>query len=668
SNISVSPAEDYWGANFSFSVIANDTDGDNISVSLLVFYNSEWRNKGQENVTPGSTVYFNLTSDKYWVGENKYKFEYFDIDNGTPVRAPANSSEYNFSVKKHNISIEYVYGNNTIVSASDTTSKQAIVNLTDDILNTSNNLEMISCYLYVEEEGVYHWRGTESPNTSGYCWFNLFEKYNNYSIGHHNWKITAGSSYYEEGSSEIYNITIADNINATISLIPVAGVLYRFNNSEINWTISNIRELSNPDNSIENVNYEIKWNNEINETGVTNGTSGIFEIPANNSVGINTFKIILSKEGYLNFTYSENYSVYGNLSITVTKNKTLVFKDYGAGIVEENKVNFTANITDELGNFISASVDFNIPEGECLGGIKNEITGIYTCIYHPIDNATPEENNWWVSAVKEYYLNVTSGKDTIFIGDEIDANLTLLPGNETYLYRFNNSNTISYNVTTFYKYGTLVETNLSVLWNDEIKQQLNNSQNFTNNFTIPSNSTVGINNFTILITRGDHKNLTDAKSYSVYGNLSVEILEGGNATVFKNGGENLTALLKINVSDELNNSISNATINFNLPTGSCEGGVENEGNGVYNCTYKPSSESSVGEYNWSANATKQYHINGISENKNLTIKDVLEIHLTSNITAYRNLSTLLSAKLLDGGGNLAELTGYNCSWYIDSSP
>ncbi|PIY59959.1 hypothetical protein COY95_04300, partial [Candidatus Woesearchaeota archaeon CG_4_10_14_0_8_um_filter_47_5] len=195
-------------------------------------------------------------------------------------------------------------------------------------------------------------------------------------------------------------------------------------------------------------------------------------------------------------------------------------------------------------------------------------------------------------------------------------------------------------------------------------------------YNIPNTNAVGPHIFNITVNASGYQNYTSVTSFNVYGLLVITLLDPVNGTiVYKSGTVSTTATLMINVTDELNNTVSDATVRFIRPSGICKYGVYNEGDGLYSCVYEPLIGAGLGNNTWRANATRQYYLNKTSANRTLLVRDRLNATLTLNppqgsivyrydgapvnTTLYWNISTLNFKSGASFSGNVTYLINWS---------
>ncbi len=683
-NANVSNASDYWGETFNFTAKVLDVDGDNVTVTLWTKApDSDWTLQSTKNITNGSTASFIVNSGKSWTGLSNYRFEYFDINSsGYPIHEAQNTTEFAGPVaNKHNISIIHIKGNNTIIQQDDSTSKQIIIRLNDTITGSFVNESDIICKLWIEENETYYLNSITPPNSTGYCSYNIY-KYPPYPAGDYKWKVSLPeSSFFLSNNSDEYTITIKGSLNATVDLNPTPqGPLYRndghISNTTIEWNMSNVKDKAGLDIQ-GNVTYNITWKGqtiEYGEFGANTTCNGTYNIPYNETLSLHTFQIKLNKTNYADFVHPKNYNVYGQMNVTVISpgNETLIYK--GQTVV------LRINVTNDLNQSVSgATVAFDIesdPSDTCVYGIKDEGNGVYNCTYSPSETLAPGSYIWHAEVTKQNYEKADSQNRTIKIGGNITATIDLNPTPEGPVYRYNNSyenTTIFWNITNIASLSgqPIDNVNYTILWNEEIiTGGITSSDGVNGSFDIPDNDT-GLATVKIILNKTDYNPYIHTADYNVHGELNITIMTPEENAVVYRSGTNSTLLLRVNVTDDFNNTISNANIVFDIESDSadtCLYGVQDEGNGIYNCTYKPQTSLIPSRYFWNASASKQYYSTAVATNRNITLKGRMHLEFLNNSQQnYRNNLQVLYARLKDEQGSILPKENVSCNLSINNS-
>ncbi len=220
---SVNPSSGFWGEYFNFTANVHDEENDNISVTLWVYTNftQTWEEKGSQNISGSGLISFNISSDKSWVGKNKYKFEYYDYNSsGNQMHYSRNTEEISEPLGElHNVILNHVKGNNTNVSreyGETSTELMVYYNDTSGYENWNNEYCNFTFDLY---ENLTDWGHMESINESGYC-SHYFNPNGSYPVGLHSWYTSINESFYNVTNMENYLTRVMGHINISID-IPV---------------------------------------------------------------------------------------------------------------------------------------------------------------------------------------------------------------------------------------------------------------------------------------------------------------------------------------------------------------------------------------------------------------------------------------------------------------
>ncbi len=219
----VDPSSGLWGQYFNFSALAEDDENNEINVTLWIYTNftNTWVRKESQNTSLSSTVSFNISSNKDWVGTDWYKFEYFDYNASNPSQkyhSPRNISG-NYSgpvVQIHNVSLEHIEGNDTNVSREyGNTNTNLTVYLNDS--TGYENWTDTSCMFWITLDGnVTDWGHSESVNSSGYS-NHSFNPNGSYSVGLQNWTVTLNENFYNLTNKENYTLRVKGHLNVSLS-------------------------------------------------------------------------------------------------------------------------------------------------------------------------------------------------------------------------------------------------------------------------------------------------------------------------------------------------------------------------------------------------------------------------------------------------------------------
>jgi hypothetical protein len=223
---SVTPSSGLWGADFNYSVFVNDTDNDQVNVTLWVYFNltGAWSRMGEKNITGTGVVWFNLSSNMSWVNLDRYRFEYRDYNSsGYLLHSPSNTSEFSGpDVQRHSASLVYIAGNNSEVVRPGSNSVLLAVGV-NDTTTGSWSPAGAGCRFYVTTNGTfYDGELYNTTNSSGACLYH-FDPNATYGIGNQTWEARiSGDPYYNSTNSSNFTMVIRGELNIQLSY-PQAG-------------------------------------------------------------------------------------------------------------------------------------------------------------------------------------------------------------------------------------------------------------------------------------------------------------------------------------------------------------------------------------------------------------------------------------------------------------
>ncbi|MCX6822312.1 MAG: hypothetical protein NTW30_06065, partial [Candidatus Aenigmarchaeota archaeon] len=156
-------------------------------------------------------------------------------------------------------------------------------------------------------------------------------------------------------------------------------------------------------------------------------------------------------------------------------------------------------------------------------------------------------------------------------------------------------------------------------------------------------------------------------------NVSFIPIAGNNANVSKTGSN--TTFLSVVVNDtDLNQNVSGANCSFWVTTDGTNFILANttttNGTGHCNFYFDPNSSYSAGQQWWTGGTYQDnYYYDTNSTNYTVNVFGELKINFTEssinqNVTRFNNITFF--AKLIDENNNIVPVSGYNCTWYVDS--
>ena len=295
----VTPASDMWLENFSFSVNATDYEGDEMNITLWVFKNrtSEWENMESKTGTD-SVFWFNVSSDKNWTGQNKYKFEYFDYNGTGAMHSAANTSNISGpTAEKRNVNFTIIEGNDTKVNRTE--SQKLIVMINDSEIGDGVGAG-INCYFWITtnvtdfDSGHYN-----QTDDSSYCTY-TFTPDGNYTVDQQRWMAGVVNDTYYDSNSTNFTIEVHDKIN--ITLTQPSSVLYRNETKRLE-----AKMIDTYGETVAEQDYNCSF--YLNETWLYNTTTNssgycYYDWPANCSLGLGNYTINVTLEGNASAFYT----------------------------------------------------------------------------------------------------------------------------------------------------------------------------------------------------------------------------------------------------------------------------------------------------------------------------------------------------------------------------
>ncbi|MCS7134914.1 MAG: DUF853 family protein [Candidatus Aenigmarchaeota archaeon] len=236
SNISFSPAEDFWGKNFTLKFNISDTEGNNISamvclnltrtfnLSTINLSSIVWNCFAEKNSTgntiTGEEMAFLLESNKTWTGNNLLAIYLRDFDENTEYHDWFLSSIYYWpNVTKHTTQVILATDKNS-VNRTETILLSVLIN--DTIIN--QNVSNVRCRLWTSINDT-HWLHYDTfSNSSGYCNYQ-FTPNSSYLPGLRWWKAGVyDDNYYNDSLSENFTLHIYGKININLTEDSVGNI------------------------------------------------------------------------------------------------------------------------------------------------------------------------------------------------------------------------------------------------------------------------------------------------------------------------------------------------------------------------------------------------------------------------------------------------------------
>ncbi|MFH8093157.1 MAG: hypothetical protein QXM38_04395, partial [Candidatus Aenigmatarchaeota archaeon] len=229
-NFSITPAEDFWGKNFTVKFNISDAEGNNVSVRICLnlthtfdlnkvnVSSAEWYCINETNSTGntniGEEVSFVLESNISWTGFNLLSIQLKDFDENVEYHDWfVHSIYYAPNVSKHTTQAIAIEGMGASVNRTESVRLVALIN--DTVINES--IGNVKCRFFVSFNDT-HWMHYDAvSNSSGHCKYELIPN-SSYIPGLRWWKVGVyNDSYYNDSISENFTIGIYGKINVNLT-------------------------------------------------------------------------------------------------------------------------------------------------------------------------------------------------------------------------------------------------------------------------------------------------------------------------------------------------------------------------------------------------------------------------------------------------------------------
>jgi len=352
-NINVNSTSAVWGTSFNFSVDVGDYEEDNATVTLLIYFegNSSWERIETKNLSTNNTVWFVLTSDRTWTGDNQYKFEYRDYNKttGTVFHLWQNTSSSEFNVTKHPVQLIYISGHNSQVNRTGTNSTELVVRV-NDTSNASYVGENVNCSFWIttDDGSTLTLAKQTSTDSTGYCNF-TFDPDSTYQAYNQVWVAGVDNeAYYNSSNTSNYNVKIHVPLNISFHTSTVNANTTRGNVLQITAGI-----YDEEYNIIEQNGYTCTWylNNSQASQTVTNSSgycSYAWSPTCSNSTGLYPTNITLSGTPY-DYYHIINNKDYTNIRLKDTLSITIILPVNDTIYHEQKSVTLESAVSDSCG-------------------------------------------------------------------------------------------------------------------------------------------------------------------------------------------------------------------------------------------------------------------------------------------------------------------------------
>ena len=209
-----------WGGQWNFSISVNDTEGDDLNISLQVNTTGIYQEIGRANCSAcsGAAQQFNFTYTNFSCANinpsAQYRFLVSDNSSNTNT-----TTLHTFTVEKDDVIFEHVLGNDSIANRSG--SQIDVFKLrVYDTDNATYTMNLTNITFSVMRDGVTWGAGAlNTTNTSGDVIFNFDSTCSpRYEVGSRNWKAEVlSSTCYKDAVSSIFDLTIIGDIASVLT-------------------------------------------------------------------------------------------------------------------------------------------------------------------------------------------------------------------------------------------------------------------------------------------------------------------------------------------------------------------------------------------------------------------------------------------------------------------
>ncbi|MEK6843499.1 MAG: hypothetical protein AABY04_03340, partial [Candidatus Micrarchaeota archaeon] len=641
-NLSVTPGSGGWSRQYNYSVQINDQAGDNVSCTLYVSTDNQstWQNKGTSSVVGSGNC--TVSVQNLACGEigtdNWYKFY---ILNGEITNAFNTSSAYGPNLSTTNITISHIYGNETSVNRSFSTSAYLEV-IVYDLENQS----------YVHNSNVTFWVTTNAAafdagnqtqsNSSGRVSIR-FNPSCSYGVEKQTWKAGTTDVCYTQTNSSNFNITTIGDLNLTF-LSPINSQRFVIN--------SNITMRANFTDDC-----------SIPVTGIT----VLFNASRQSS---STICSTISDEGagVYNCTYNTSAKPYGIYNITTNGTKINYNFKMNATIsnfiISSNPTLTVANVTPSIGGWgenFTFSVRVDEPDGDSVtvklweAKIGSAEVNLYTVAVNGSNSSVTFNYSHDTSTAKgnrTFKWNATNNDApqqtnyTNYTVERNDVALELIFGRNVSIYRYGTEST-AFTVRArdtdsqgivYLGLGFSGMINATTNGTSYVQYDLfSDSSGYLNKTEYDPDCSVnpGMQKwFAFLAQSTDYKSAnTTLYDFNVTADLNATLVAPTTGQKYFRG-QNIT--LRARLEDECTNLINSSTFTMSakLSSGGSTyaclpvNGETGPNNGFYNCTIPDVDTAglAIGIYNVTINSTKEFYNNSQRTNYNafvLTAKPTL---------------------------------------------
>ncbi|UCC91586.1 MAG: hypothetical protein JSV39_04745 [Candidatus Aenigmatarchaeota archaeon] len=461
-----------WGGGWNFSVEVNDTENDDLNITLQIDTGSGWQDIKKENCSscPEWTK-INFTNIQLNCSDinSSARFRFNITDEAGNLNGTDTYST--FSVRPDEVIFEHVSGNDTTANRSGVQIDTLKLRL-DDVDNSTYLPAGVNVTLWVSYTGppgyVYDDGHNLVTDSDGNITYNFDPNCSadpgpEYSVGEQKWyaKVNSSEQCYYANESSVFNLSVMGDFNLSV-LQPDGDTNYTW--GDLVYHLAKV--LDDCGNNVDYVTPLFNastpgYSDNFTATGIG---GGVYQ--ANwDSTG--------AKEGWYNVTFIVNKTNYYDNQTTIEPPNTFYletipilefanvsYRQEGWG----RKFNFTVNVTDEVGD--NVTIEFYAMKS---GGAWNQIGNEINCT--SCSNFTAEwETNFTCGDIGTWFFRFTAtdqngnydetrvadgeyvGDDNSFLLQKDDIQILYVSGNESNA--FYNSTNVSN--STYAKFVLLV--------------------------------------------------------------------------------------------------------------------------------------------------------------------------------------------------------------------
>jgi len=371
------PDSDIWGNNFTFSVDVYDYEEDNVTVNLWIHHidSDVWEKVDSKNTTGNTsetdTLIFEIPSDKSWIGNNWYKYEYADFDGTTNeyihyFENITPSMIDPFVVLKHSTSGTVIEGDGASVTRTGSDSAIFTVVITDTDWN-QNVSDGVNCGLWATKDGTnFIFVNSTTTNSSGFCNF-IFDPDESYGTGQQWWKAGVYQDlYYNDSNSTNATVNIYGELGINLTIIGQNFTRGMDSTLEAKLVDENLNDVALP-------GYNCTWyiNNQYNGSSVTDNAghcNHTWKTDCSSYLGSYLINVTLSDGASSYYTITNNESS-GYVILKGTLNMTIILPVDNSIVYEKQDVALNSTVTDECltqGSY-SHAVTWHSPRTDVFG-------------------------------------------------------------------------------------------------------------------------------------------------------------------------------------------------------------------------------------------------------------------------------------------------------------